>query len=133
MRKKHMVILGGLLVFLLALASVMKILNIGNFSNGYKVTIENNSNKTIKNVELKYKVGSNIKIIDEIAANESCKENINTDNVQGENSIILVYKDINGHSHEECVVGYLEKGYSGKVKVNINKVNDDGKLDIVVK
>lgn len=58
---------------------------------------------------------------------------MDTNNIQGENAIILAYKDNKGDFHEEYIVGYLEKGYSGKCNVIINNINENGKLDIEIK
>lgn len=102
------------------------------FSSGYKISIKNNTDKTIENLELKYYVGDTLTTISQIEPKKSWKYNIDTNNIQGENAVILTYKDNKGNSHEEYVVGYLEKGYSGKSNVVINKIDDNGKLEMEV-
>ena len=129
MNKKNKIIISVLVVLLIVAISVFKF----SFSSGYKISIDNNTNKTIENLELKYYVGNTIKTISKIEPKKSWKDNIDTNNIQGENSIILTYKDNKGNSYEESVVGYLEKGYSGKSNVVINKIDDNGKLEIEVK
>lgn len=129
MSKKNKIIISVLVVFLIVVIGVFKF----SFSSGYKISIDNNTNKTIENLELKYYVGNTIKTISQIEPKKSWKYNIDTNSIQGENSIILTYKDNKGNSYEESVVGYLEKGYSGKSNVVINKIDDNGKLEIEVK
>lgn len=129
MSKKNKIIISVLVVFLTVVIGVFKF----SFSKGYKISIDNNTNKTIENLELKYYVGNTIKTILQIEPKKSWKNNIDTNNIQGKNAIILTYKDNKGNSHEEFVVGYLEKGYSGKSNVVINKIDDNGKLEIEVK
>jgi hypothetical protein len=129
MSKKNIIIISVLIVFLLGVIGIVKF----GFSSGYKVSITNNTNKTIVNLELKYKVGNTIQTISQIESKKSWKGTIDTNSIKGENQITLIYKDNKGTSYEECVIGYLEKGYSGKVNVVINKINENGKLEIEVK
>ncbi|WP_270206226.1 hypothetical protein, partial [Clostridium butyricum] len=104
-----------------------------SFSSGYKISIKNNTNKTIENLELKYYDGNTLTTISQIEPKESLEYNIDTNNIRGENAVILTYKDNKGNSYEEYVVGYLEKGYIGKSNVVINKIDDNGTLDMEVK
>ncbi|NME83296.1 hypothetical protein [Clostridium sp. SM-530-WT-3G] len=129
MSKNNKIIISVLVVFLIIIISVFKF----SFSSEYKISIENNTNKTIENLELKYQVGNTIKTISQIESKKSRKYDIDTNSIEGENSIILTYKDNKGNSYEEFVVGYLEKGYSGESNVVINKIDDNGKLEIDVK
>ncbi|WP_194192452.1 hypothetical protein [Clostridium chrysemydis] len=129
MSKKNKIIIGVLILFLLGVVGILKF----SFSNGYKISITNNTNKTIKKLELKYKVDSMIQNISQIESKTSWKYTIDTNSIQGENAIILTYKDNKGNSYEEYVVGYLEKGYSGKANVVINNVDENGKLEITIK
>lgn len=127
MGKKQMVIIGILLVLLLAFISNVK------FNNGYKITITNNTDKVVTDLELKYKVGDTIKTIPKIEAKKSLKCNIDTSSLEEENAIILTYKDNKDNLYEESVVGYIEKGYSGYANLGINKFDQNGKLEIEVK
>lgn len=129
MSKKNKIIMGVLIVCLLGVVGHVKL----NFSNGYKISIVNNTDKTVANLELKYKVGNTIQIVSQIEPKESWKKKIDTNSIQGENAILLTYKDNKGNSYEECVVGYLEKGYNGQANVSINKIDENGKLEIDVK
>lgn len=129
MSKKNKIMIGVLIVFLLGVIGIVKV----NFTSGYKISITNDTKKTITNLELKYKVGNTIQTISQIQSKKSWKDTIDTNSIQEENSIILTYKDNEGNSYEEYVVGYLEKGYSGKVSVVINKIDENSKLEIEVK
>lgn len=113
-----------IVVVLIALALIK------NISDGYKLSITNITDSTIIDLELRYKVGGVIKTISKIEPNKSWKERVDTKKVQGENSIFLIYKDKNGNIHDECLVGYLENGYNGQVDAVINKIDEDGKLEI---
>ena len=88
-------------------------------SESSKVEIENLKTQTLKSKDIKVK-SQNL-------------YNIDTNSIQGENAIILTYKDNKGISYEESVVGYLEKGYSGKSNVFINEIDNNGNLGIEVK
>ena len=123
MGKKHMVIIGMLLAFI----SILK------FNNGYKITITNNTDKVVIDLELKYKVGVSIQTIRKIEAKKSWKYNIDTSSLEAENAIILKYKNNKDNVYEESIVGYLEKGYNGQASVAINKIDENGKLEIEVK
>lgn len=126
MIKRNIVIICLLLVFLLIFISMIK------FNTGYKITIINNTDKTITNLELKYKTGSIIEIIPQIESQKYWKNKIDTNKIFEENAIILVYSDDNGNSCEEYVVGYIEKGYKGQASVIIDNIDDNGQLEIKV-
>ena len=82
---------------------------------------------------MKYKNGNRIQIISQIESEKTWKYKIDSGSIEGEDAIILIYKDKQGNSYEEYVVGYLEKGYNGKVDVNINKIDENRKLDIEIR
>ena len=126
MSKKNKIIIGVLIMFLFGIVGVVKF----SFSSGYKISITNNTDKTVTNLELKYKVGNTIQKISQIESKKSWKYKIDTNSIQGENAIILIYKDKDGNSYEEYVVGYLEKGYSGQTDVVINKMDENGKGEV---
>lgn len=129
MSKKNKIIIGVVILFTLVVIGIYKF----SFSSGYKISITNNTNKTVEKLELKYKVGNIIQTISQIESKNSWKDTIDTHSIKGENAIILTYKDSKGNSYEEYVVGYLEKGYSGKVNVVINNIDENGKLEITIK
>lgn len=129
MGKKSKIITCILILFLLLAVIMVKM----NFNRGYKISITNDSNKTVEKLELKYKSGNKIQTISKIEPEKSWKYTVDTSILQGENAIILSYKDNMGNSYKEYVVGYLEKGYSGKTNVIINNIDENGKLEIELK
>ena len=129
MSKRNEIIISVVILFLLGVIGICKF----SFSSGYKIYITNNTNKTVEKLELKYKVGNIIQTISQIESKKSWKDTIDTNSIQGENAIILTYKDNKGNSYEEYIVGYLEKGYNGKANVVINNIDENGKLEITIK
>ena len=128
MSKRNKIIISVVILFLLGVIGICKF----SFSSGYKIYITNNTNNTVEKLELKYKVGI-IQTISQIESKKSWKDTIDTNAIQGGNSIILTYKDNKGNSYEEYIVGYLEKGYNGKANVVINNIDENGKLEITIK
>lgn len=126
MSKRNKIIISVVILFLLGVIGICKF----SFSSGYKIYITNN---TVEKLELKYKVGNIIQTISQIESKKSWKDTIDTNAIQGGNSIILTYKDNKGNSYEEYIVGYLEKGYNGKANVVINNIDENGKLEITIK
>ena len=129
MSKRNKIIISVVILFLLGVIGICKF----SFSSGYKIYITNNTNNTVEKLELKYKVGNIIQTISQIESKKSWKDTIDTNAIQGGNSIILTYKDNKGNSYEEHIVGYLEKGYNGKANVVINNIDENGKLEITIK
>ena len=129
MSKRNKIIISVVILFLLGVIGICKF----SFSSGYKIYITNNTNNTVEKLELKYKVGNIIQTISKIESKKSWKDTIDTNAIQGGNSIILTYKDNKGNSYEEYIVGYLEKGYNGKANVVINNIDENGKLEITIK
>ena len=104
MSKRNKIIISVVILFLLGVIGICKF----SFSSGYKIYITNNTNNTVEKLELKYKVGNIIQTISQIESKKSWKDTIDTNAIQGGNSIILTYKDNKGNSYEEYIVGYLE-------------------------
>ena len=129
MSKRNKIIISVVILFLLGVIGICKF----SFSSGYKIYITNNTNNTVEKLELKYKVGNIIQTISQIESKKSWKDTIDTNAIQGGNSIILTYKDNKGNSYEEYIVGYLENGYNGKANVVINNIDENGKLEITIK
>ena len=129
MSKRNKIIISVVILFLLGVIGICKF----SFSSGYKIYITNNTNNTVEKLELKYKVGNIIQTISQIESKKSWKDTIDTNAIQGGNSIILTYKDNKCNSYEEYIVGYLEKGYNGKANVVINNIDENGKLEITIK
>jgi hypothetical protein len=126
MNKKNKILIGTVLVLLLIAVDVIK------FSSRYKIDINNKSDKTITNLELRYKVNGTIQSISQLEPKKFWEYKVNTSELKSEDQILLTYKDSKGNYYEQYLVGYLEKGYRGKVNIVINKVDENGKLDMKV-
>ncbi|WP_160672443.1 hypothetical protein [Clostridium sp. C8-1-8] len=129
MSKLTKIAIVGLITFILSVIGIAKF----SFNSGYKISINNTTNVAIERLELKYKAGNVIKAISQIGAKASWTGAIDTNSFDGENAIILTYKDNKNNPHEEYVVGYLEKGYHGNTNVVINNIDENGKLELEVK
>lgn len=110
------VFIGVLFIFILC---VIGLWNAFRFNSSYKVVIKNESNTDVYDIEISFKDGNGnytiIENIDGIKSDDSFTARFYTDEVSGENSVVLRYEDSKGEYKEEILVGYLEKGYSGKV------------------
>ncbi|GFP77380.1 hypothetical protein [Clostridium fungisolvens] len=126
MNKKNKILIGVVVVLVLVAIDVMK------FTSRYKIDINNKADKTVNNLELRYKVNGTIQNISELEPKKFWEYNVNTSELKSEDQILLTYKDSKGNYYEQYLVGYLEKGYRGKVNVVINKIDDNGKLDVKV-
>lgn len=105
--------------------------------DGFDIKVKNQTNKEVSGLYLTYdNIKSDIKI-PLIASGEIYKLNVNpTENSNkdfDEGAMKLQYKDNEGISHTEYVIGYFEKGYSGNAVITIKSIDDNGKLDIEIK
>ena len=103
-----------------------------NSKKTYKVTITNNTNSNISNLTLKFKPGKTISEDFKLNPKETIKYDIDTSDIDGETSLVLLFKDDTNNLHEEYVTGYLEKNYTGKAKVLID-INNDNKIYFSIK
>lgn len=121
-----LIILGAFCLFLLET-------NVIKFNNNYKISIKNNTNKFIEDLELQYNTGELIETIEKIDAKTLWKDKINTNTLNKESSIVLTYKDNNDNLHKEIIVGFLEKGSSGRANIIIDSIDGNGKLNLITK
>lgn len=131
MNKEKRVIILTLIITLICISVGIRL--VFKSYNGYKITIRNNTDKPIEKLEIKYASGKSIKTIEKIEKDESWKYTVNTDEIDGEDSIILIYKDKSNTEHKETLVGYLEKGYDGESSVYASRIDGNGILDIYIK
>lgn len=94
--------------------------------DGFDIEIKNNTSENINGLIITYK--GIIKDIDlpQIEAGKTYKVNVNPKENFSENSMIIYYKDKRGYIQKNILIGYFEKGYSGKVKVNMNFQDKNG-------
>lgn len=104
--------------------------------DGFDISVENETNKKVSGLYLTYdNIKSDIKI-PSIAPSEKYTLNVNpnenSNEVFDEASLKLEYKDTKGNLQTEYVIGYFEKGYSGKAVINIKSVDEMGKLKVEI-
>lgn len=124
MNKKIKVGLGIAFVLLLVIIDIVK------FTSVYKIDISNKADSTVRNLELRYKVNGTIKNISQLEPRRFWEYKIDTSELNGEDQILLTYKDKTGRYYEKYLVGYLEKGYRGNIRITINDIDDNGKLEL---
>lgn len=120
MSKKYK-ILDGLILSTLIFTFLMI-----TFYGKYNISINNNTDEAVQNLQIAYSSGTVIESIDKLDEYDSWKNSISTKQIQGSDSLILKYKDAAGDIHEETIVGDLKGGYSGKVEISLSEVNDKG-------
>lgn len=103
------------------------------FTSGFDISIYNQTNTKISGLKITYKNVTKDVEIPDVEANSKVKLNVNPSENFGENSMMLYYLDKGNKRHEETIIGYFERGYSGKVNIEINSINESGRLEIKVK
>jgi hypothetical protein len=105
--------------------------------DGFDIRVENKTNKEVSGLYLTYEnIKSNIKI-PSLASGDKYTINVNQNEESNDDfseaALKLEYKDNKGDLHTEYVIGYFEKGYSGKAVINIKSVDESGKLEAEIK
>jgi hypothetical protein len=105
--------------------------------DGFDIRVENETNKEVSGLYLTYdNIKSDIKI-PSIAPGGKFTLNVNPNDDSNDDfseaALKVEYKDNKGNLHTEYVIGYFEKGYSGKSVINIKSVDKDGKLEVEIK
>ena len=129
MSRKRLYILGAALLIFLLFTSIKFIA----FTKGFDITINNNTNITVSGLKITYEKITKDIDIPSLGAEKKLKINVSPTEDFSENSMKIYYSDKQGNRQEECIVGYFEKGYRGKVIVDINSVDENGKLLFKVK
>lgn len=101
---------------------------LSNIHSGFDVEIKNNTSGNLSGLNITYNGILEDIQLPQIEAGKTNKINVNPKENFGENSMIIYYKDKRGVIQENTLIGYFEKGYSGKVKVNINSQDKNGLL-----
>lgn len=103
------------------------------FTSGFDISIVNQTSSKISGLKITYLSAAKDIIVPDINANSQVKLNVNPSENFGENSMKIYYFDKAGNRHEETIVGYFEKGYSGKSNAEIKSIDDAGILIVKVK
>lgn len=128
MNKKHTIIIGlGLLILLITSTFVHD-----TIGEGYQVSIYNNTEKTLTDVNLVSTDGRLKYKLSNINSKKSVSYNINTNNIKNLHSLWLSYKDEKGNKQEDCIIKRLGAGYMGHVTVIVdyNDTTETFKLTI---
>lgn len=102
------------------------------FTTGFDISIENQTTSSISGLRITYLNATQDVDVPAIESNSRIKLNINPSENFSENSMKLYYFDKTGTRHEETIVGYFEKGYSGKTKVTIKSIDESGLLTVTI-
>lgn len=114
-------------VFIAIMVLLLTILGLANYkNNGFDIEIKNNTNENISGLTITYKNIVKDVGIPEIQPGETYKINLNPQESFSENSMIIYYKDKRGYVQRNTLIGYFEKGYNGRIKVNINSQDKNG-------
>jgi hypothetical protein len=99
-----------------------------NKHTGFDIEIKNSTGLSIRGLAITYKgIVKDIEL-PEIEEGKIYKLNINPKEYFSENSMIIYYRDKRGYTQRNTLIGYFEKGYNGKVNVNINSQDKNGLL-----
>ncbi|WP_232824185.1 MULTISPECIES: hypothetical protein [Paraliobacillus] len=102
-----------------------------------EINLENSTKQEISGLHLTYENIESKVQVPSIAPGKKIKVTVNpmkdSGGGFGEESLKLEYKDNEGNSHTEYVIEYFEEGYSGEADVEIKSIDENGKLEIIIK
>ncbi|WP_428910777.1 hypothetical protein [Niallia sp. Krafla_26] len=117
--------------FIVILMIIIGFISFKIYSNkqiGFDIEIKNSTSESIKGLGITCKGISKDIVLPEIQAGKIYELNINPSEDFSENSLILYYQDNRGYTQKHILIGYFEKGYRGKVKVDITSKDENGLL-----
>lgn len=126
MNKKGFIITAILLVLIALVSIVYK--NFFTRHVGFDIEIKNNTSENISGLVITYEGIEKDIELPKIELGKTYKINVNPQENFGENTMIIYYKDKRGVIQKNTLIGYFEKGYSGKVNVTINSREENGLL-----
>lgn len=102
--------------------------------DGFNIKLTNQTKHKISGLYVTYEhINSSIHI-PSIVPGKEYSLNVNPAELSTEDfneaALLLKYKDHNGKTHTEYVIGYFEKGYSGEANITIKSVSPTGELDM---
>lgn len=126
MNKKGFIITATLLLLIALVSIVYK--NFFTRHVGFDIEIKNNTSENISGLVITYEGIEKQIELPKIEPGKAYRINVNPKEKFGENSMIIYYKDKRGVIQKNTLIGYFEKGYSGKVNVKINSQEENGLL-----
>lgn len=131
--KKLNILLFGTLVSILLLVLLFFInFDFSIFSDSFKIKFKNTTDSSISELKITYEMINEDIAIPTIKANSSLDIEITPTENFDENAMKLYYFDNKGSKHEEFLVGYFEKGWGGRVYVDIIEIDSNGKLTLEI-
>jgi hypothetical protein len=132
MSKKNIVIKVVIGIFILTVIGIGVSIYSLFSTTGFDIQIVNNLDQPVSGLYITYQNITSDVPIPEIMAHSKYELNIDPSEEFGENSMLLYYFDKDGNKQEERLVGYFEKGYWGTVKVWIQSIDEDGKMELKI-
>jgi hypothetical protein len=98
------------------------------------IKIQNLTDTTLSNINIKYMYSNKEKIIElpNIPPKDNYKMNLLYPDDFSEGAIKLHYTDKHGEQQEEILVGYIENGYHKKIIVKVDSIDKNGILSFKV-
>ena len=96
------------------------------------LSIQNNTVVTISVLKIKYSDSLNNIQIPGILPKQLYETKLILPENFREGSIKILYTDKQGESHEDYLVGYIEKGYKVKINVIIDSIDNNGALTLKI-
>ena len=93
---------------------------------GFDIQIKNNTSEAVDGLNITYKNASKDIKLPQIEAGKMYKVYINPKENFVENSMLIYYKDKRDYTQKNTLIDYFEKGYGGKVKIDINSQDQNG-------
>ena len=102
--------------------------------DGFNIKLTNQTKHKISGLYVTYEHINSAIHIPSIVPGKEYSLNVNPAELStkdfDEAALLLKYKDHNGKTHTEYVIGYFEKGYSGEANITIKSVSPTGELDM---
>lgn len=102
--------------------------------DGFDIKLTNQTKYKISGLYVTFEHISSPIQIPSLAPGEEYSLNVDPAQLSTKNfdeaALLLKYKDHNGKTHTEYIIGYFEKGYSGEASITIKSVRPNGKLEM---
>lgn len=124
MRKKVLLIS---IIFVIMIISAYLIISIAiEDSEGFLIEITNETDESIEGLQISYDDLNTYYKVPSIKPKEKIEIRIVPDEIISESSMIIYYNDNRGYLQKNILVGYFERGYRGKVEVELYSIDANG-------
>lgn len=121
-----------LIALIVIIAGVLGVATFTFAPEGLDIKIKNKTNEEISGLQLTFAHNDRGIEIPSITPGEKYKLNVNPNDDFSESALVLQYVDNLGELHTEYVIGYFEKGYSGRCTITIKSVDQNGQLSLEI-